>query len=288
MFRGGVSLVRVDAQVLEGRRVLGGLSQEDFVVRDQGEPQEIVYFGRETEPLWVVLLLDVSGSMRKRVEQMASVSRQALALLRPSDQVAVLLFARNMGVHLGFTANLSSAAAAIASALRVQDLGSGTAINAAITQAAAWMRGPLEGKPGRRAIVVLTDNEGLNYQATDEKTIEALYDSDAVLNAIVPAGARPPELPRPGVALNPDFTPPDVFRLARETGGEVERADQAGVAFREMLDRIRTRYSIHYRAPETSGRARRRIAVDLSPAARRRRPRAEVLARAGYWTRPAP
>ena len=130
--------------------------------------------------------------------------------------------------------------------------------------------------------MILTDNEGLNYQANDEQTLGALFDSDTVLNAIVTPNAKAPEAVKKGVYQNSDFTPSDVFKLARETGGEVLKAESTGEAFREMMLRIRLRYSLHYRAPEGQAGAARRIRVELSPEARKRFVKAEVRARTGY------
>jgi len=282
VFRGGVSYVRVDAQVVEGRRLVADLSEKDFLVLDEGSAQPILYFGRESEPLWVALLLDISGSMRRRLQEMAAAARQALGLLRAEDHVALILFSKNARVDLQFTTDRAAAAAAIADAHNETELGSGTAINAAALEAAGYVGKQLAGQAGRRAIVILTDNEGLNYQVADEQVLGGLYQADAVLNAIVPGGVRPPATPRPGVEVNPDFTPSDVFRLARETGGEVLKAENAGASFREMMERIRTRYSLHYRAPQAEPGSRRRIRVELTAQARRRHPRAEVRARTAY------
>jgi Mg-chelatase subunit ChlD len=65
VFRSGVALVRVDAQGVQGRRVVDNRTRDDFQITDESRPQALEYFGREAEPLWVVLL-DVSGSMHKR------------------------------------------------------------------------------------------------------------------------------------------------------------------------------------------------------------------------------
>ena len=112
--------------------------------------------------------------------------------------------------------------------------------------------------------------------------IRALYDADCVLNAIVAKGGERPKPPKPGEYVNPDFTPSDVFRIAEETGGEAVKVERAGTAFREMIERLRTRYSLHYRAPEAEAGTFRRIRVALSEQARKRLPKAEVRARAGY------
>ena len=276
--------MRVDAQVVDGRRVVADLAREDFQVLDEGEPRPIEYFGREAEPVWIVLLLDVSGSMHKRLDEMAAVARKALRTLGPEDRVSVMFFGRLTHLAQEFTGNPDEAAPVIGEGRRNKQVGAGTNINPSVIEAARYLK-EKAGNQGRRraAIVILTDNEGLNYQATDEQTLAALYEADAVLNAIVTPNAKPPSVMKAGVYTNPDFTPSDVFKLARETGGEVLKAERAGETFQEMMQRIRLRYSLHYRAPDSGkpGTARR-IRVDLTAEARKRLAKAEVRARTGY------
>ncbi len=280
VFRGGVSVVRVDTQVVEGKRVVSGLGKDDFVVTDDGTPVAIDYFGRETEPLWLILLLDVSGSMHRHLQEMSRVARSALGRLGRDDRVAVVYFAGKSRLARAFTGDRVEASDSIVDSLREKSLHAGTSINASLIEAAAEMRKGAEGKPGRRAIVILTDNGGLNFQASDDAALSALFGADTVVNAIVTASAKPPQR---RVGANPDFTVPDVFLIASQTGGEVLRTEKGGEAFAEMLERVRTRYSLHYRPPEgAKPLSRRRINVDLNPAARKRYPRAEVRARSGY------
>jgi VWFA-related protein len=283
VFRAGVAMVRVDAQVINGRQVVAGLDRDSFRVLDEGAEQPIEYFARDSEPLSLLLLLDVSGSIRRRLQEMAAAARKALDALGEADRVAVMFFGRTTKVAQELTKDRVAAAKAIAEALTEKSVGSGTLINPALLDAARYLGAEGLDRVGRRAIVILTDNQGLNYQTPDQMVLEALYSADAVLNAIVTPDARPPDTPPPGVKLNPDFSPSDVFRIARDTGGEVLRAERAGETFREMLERIRLRYSLHYRAPDAAVPGTvRRIQVELSPAARKRYPKAEVRARAGY------
>lgn len=284
VFRAEVAVVRLDVQVTEGGRTVRGLTERDFVVRDEGVPQRILHFAHEEEPLDVLLLLDVSGSMRRHVEQVAAAARRAVRPLRPADRVGVMFFSRLAAIALELTEDRGAFERALQQALRPPDLGSGTAINASILAAAAYIGE--EGRRGRRAILIVTDNEGLNYQMPDEEVVRALWGADCVLNAAVTGNAARPQPPPAGVPLNPDFTPSDVFRLAAETGGEALRAGAAGEAFARLLERLRTRYSLHYRAPEAARGSFRRIEVDLTAEARRRHPGAVVLVRRGYYTAP--
>jgi VWFA-related protein len=282
IFRSGVSLVRVDAQVVQGRRTVDGLTKEDFAIADEGQPQPIEYFGRESEPLWVVLLLDVSGSMHKRLDEMAAAGRKALSTMGPQDRVSVMFFGRRTHLALDFTTVAQDAVPVIGQGRRNKEVGAGTNINPSVMEAARYLGEKAANRAGRRAIVILTDNEGLNYQAGDERVLASLFDADAVLNAIVTPGAKSPAAAKVGLYTNPDFTPSDVFKLAHESGGEVLRAEKTGETFQEMMQRIRLRYSLHYRPPAGVSGAQRRIKVELAPGAVKRIGKADVRARTGY------
>ncbi len=280
-FIAGVSLVKIDAQVVDGRQTVTDLTKADFVVTDEGAPREIIHFGREREPLHVLLLLDVSGSMRKQLKQMAAASKEALKALDPGDRVGIMVFGRETKMRRDFTGDVDRISNAILGAVHARNLGAGTRINTSVIAAAALMRDELEGKPGRRAILILTDNKGMAYQVPNEQVRRALFEADTVLNAIAVGNAKPPRPPKEGV--NPDFTHPDVFLLANQTGGDVIKAKKAGPAFREILDRIRTRYSLHYRAPGGESGAFRSVTVSLTPEALARYPKAEARSRSGYY-----
>src|SRR5216684_813813 len=99
VFRAGVTLVRVDIEVTgSGNADLSDFTQRDFRIFDENQPQEIVHFGRESEPLDLLLLLDVSGSMRRSLEEVAAGARAALGRLHTGDRVALMLFSRRAEV----------------------------------------------------------------------------------------------------------------------------------------------------------------------------------------------
>ncbi|MEO7145245.1 MAG: VWA domain-containing protein [Bryobacteraceae bacterium] len=281
VFRTGVADVRVDVQVTEHKRPVMDLAAGDFIVTDNGAPEPIVYFGREREPLALALLLDVSGSMRKNLERMAATAKKALGYLTPGDRVAILIFGRRSKVHLPLTDNRAEAASAIASAMEDQSVGSGTNINPAVLDAANYLDEKAEPR-WRRAILMVTDNLGLNYRSPDDVVIGRLLSADVVFNAIVVGRGIRPGPRRIGQYENPDFTPADVFKFAEWTGGEATKAS-GPVPFTEMIERIRERYTLEYHEPEAKPREFRRITVNLTPAARARHPEAEVHARNGYY-----
>ncbi|MDP8981044.1 MAG: VWA domain-containing protein [Acidobacteriota bacterium] len=283
-FRTGVADVRVDAQVLQDNKVVEGLKQEDFAVTDQGVEQKINYFGHDAEPVSLLLLLDISGSMTRWIPRISETAREALGYLSPGDRVAIMVFGKRAEIHQDFSDNLAESARQISTVVRNHDVGAGTLINLAVIEAARYMQKNAP-QQGRRAILILTDNLSISVMTPDTAVVRALDEADTVLNAIVVGRAIRPSPPKPGEYRNPDFTPADVFHLAEETGGEAVKADHPETSFAEIIDRIRRRYSLSYRAPEGAGGSFRRIGVTLTELARKRYPLAEVKARRGYYVR---
>ncbi len=97
LFRSDVNLVRVDAEVLLGSKALLGLKQKDFQVYDNGARREITHFSHENAPLDLLLIFDVSGSMRPVVEMVAESAQQALSQLRDGDRVGIMVSPRRAG-----------------------------------------------------------------------------------------------------------------------------------------------------------------------------------------------
>jgi VWFA-related protein len=281
VFKTGAALVRVDAQVIERGKPVTGLAQLDFVVRDEGVVQELAGFGRESEPLDLLFVLDVSGSMGRILQRMAEVAQQAMGALKPEDRVGVLMFARRTRLALELTEDRRAAVTVLRDATMEKDLGAGTSVYEAVL-AASKVLGE-SGEPARRrALIVLTDNGGVNHELSHDKVLREMSRVNAVLNAIVPKDAEPPAPPPPGVELNPDYVRTNVFLLSEKSGGEVLKADRPE-RLRELLEHIRMRFILSYKPPVAEKGAFRRIEVDLTPEARRKYPKAEVCARAGYF-----
>lgn len=268
--------------MVEKGKIITGLTEDAFQITDEGQPQKLVYFGRDAEPLSLVLLLDISGSMRRWLQRITETAREAMGYLRPGDKVAIMVFGKTVEVHQEFSDNLGETARQIAGAIKEHDVGAGTAINQAVAGAADYVRKNASPQ-GRHAILILTDNLSISDHFKDEEVIKALYAGDTVLNAIVVGRAIRPDPSKPGAYESPDFTPADVFKLAEETGGEAVRADETDLSFKDMIERIRTRYSLSYHAPGGLPGSLRHIGVTLTSEARRHYPFAEVRARHGYY-----
>jgi VWFA-related protein len=281
VFKTGAALVRVDVQVLDRGRPVTGLAPGDFVVRDEGAVQELAGFGRESEPMDILFVLDVSGSMGRILQRMAEVAQQAMGALKPEDRVGVLMFARTTRLALELTEDRRAAATVLRDATLEKDLGAGTSLYEALLDACRTI-GESQEPARRRAFIVLTDNGGVNHELPHEKVLREMSRVNAVLNAIVPKDVDAPEPPPPGVELNPDYVKSNVYLLSEKSGGEVVKADRPE-RLRELLEHIRMRFILSYKPPVSEKGVFRRIQVDLAPEVRRKYPKAEVRARAGYF-----
>ncbi len=97
-FKSNVKLVSVFTTVVNKRGApVAGLTKEDFVVAEDGSPQEIKVFDRESElPLNIVLGIDTSLSTRKDIHlELESARRFVHSLLRPVDSPPIYPFSEN-------------------------------------------------------------------------------------------------------------------------------------------------------------------------------------------------
>src|ERR1041384_4323588 len=105
-FRATGDSVRVFATVTDrDGRLVPTLSQSDFEVRDEGKPQPITLFDNTPQPVRLIVMLDVSGSMEGNLSLLRDASDQLFARLRPDDRVRVGTFGQTVTISPTFTNN---------------------------------------------------------------------------------------------------------------------------------------------------------------------------------------
>src|SRR5215471_8288190 len=179
VFRSDVSLVRVDAQVVDSNnRAITQLNAEDFVLRLDGRVLPIRNFASEGMPVDVLFLLDVSASMRPHVQRIADASGQALKVLGKDDRMGIMVFDRHTRVRLPFSSSRQDVQREFDRLLRQEGFNGGTDITRAMVNAADYIR--REGRrEARRAIVILTDDQ-TEFDRNDPVVGQALARADAV------------------------------------------------------------------------------------------------------------
>jgi VWFA-related protein len=283
-FRSDVSLVHVDAEVIDGSRTLSGFHKEDFAVKDNGAPQAILYFSRDEDPLDLILLFDVSASMRDSVERVAASAHTALAELRAGDRVAVMEFSSRSSLVAPFSDRLDRVENTVNDIVAGR-FGGSTHLLAAVDDAAKYfLMDP--GTHRRRAVLILTDDYGQRSRRAST-VIHDLWEADASLSGLIIRSGADVAINTSRIVLNPAVAlllREGMGGVADQTGGDTLKAGDPGDAFREMMQRIRERYSLYYAMPQSKPGQVREVKVELSADARSRFPGARVRARKGYVT----
>jgi VWFA-related protein len=309
VFRSDVSLVRVDAQVVDStNRAITHLHAGDFVLHEYGKVVPIRNFASENMPVDVLFLLDVSASMRPHVQRIADASGQALTELGKDDRMGIMVFDRSTRVRLALNSSRQDVQREFDRLLRDERFNGGTDITRAMLDAADYMR--REGRrDARRAIVILTDDQ-TEFDRDDEGVGRALAHADAVMCALIApdamqnrgnrgGGQRPggwgsggglggglggvifgPRVgggrPGGGGMGGAHTKSAGTAEIARDSGGDSMSVNDAE-ALSETLARLRQRYTLYFNLPEGAQPGEEsNIQVDLTPDVRRRFADAEV------------
>jgi hypothetical protein len=320
VFRSDVSLVRVEAQVLDrSSRPIPGLGPQDFVVRDAGRPQKIQSVDAENMPIDLVLLLDVSASMRPHIQRISTASHDALRQMRGEDRIAIMVFDRSTRIRMGFRGS-RDAERELERLLYDETFRGGTDITLGMYDAADLAR--REGRPeARKAIVIVTDDETERNRDV-EGVSRALARADVVLFGLiapdamrsrqmgggypgggypgggypgggggVPWGGIPPigggrRYPGggyPGGQMGSHTQSAGTREIAQRSAGDSMGVDDS-YALDRTLERIRQRYALHFYLPEGARPGEERyVTVELADAARARYPGADVRYRQSYY-----
>ncbi len=282
-FKTGISLVHVDAEVTAADgSILTGFHKSDFRVLDEGKEQPIVQFSEGEEALDLILLFDVSGSMRPKVAEVAAAAHQGMQELRPGDRVAIMVFNTRPKTILPFTEDLDAVQRGIQSDVLGLRFGGGTFIQTAVEDAAKRLaRQPRTNR--RRAVLIVTDNYG--QRTRREKTVvQEFWEADAILTGLIVRSHAAQTFQTINTITHPYLLSfqVGVKGITEKTGGDFIHSDDPGAAFQESMHRIRSRYSLYYPLPHGRPGATRSIHVELTGDAARRYPKARVRARTGY------
>jgi len=310
VFRSDVSLARIDAMVVDGNnRTVTGLKAADFVLRENGKPTAVRNFANENMPIDILLLLDVSASMRPHVERISNAAHEALRVLAGNDRMAIMVFDTNTRVRMGFRSSHDEISRGLEGVLNQERFNGGTHITRAMISAADYVQ--REARPeARRAIVILTDDG--SQDARDDAGVErALSRADAVLSFLQapdlfdaqhggmgrgrsgssgrypgsgttwPGGGWPGSGPvilggggrrgGPQGGMQSRNHSAGTAAIAKDTGGDTFRVSDAS-ALEETLMRLRQRYALYFNSAD----AHSSVLVDLTDAARRRYSDAEI------------
>src|SRR5579863_6460869 len=159
------------------------LGQSDFRVYDNNSPQNLVTFGRGDLPFSAVLLLDASESMRgQMLDDAVAGARAFIGGMKDLDETMLALFSDHLLRVTPFTANQGE----LRTALDKAEARGGTAVNDFLYMALKL----LDGRKGRRVIVLLSDGSDVSSALRMEEIIRKARRSQALVYWIQLEGGK--------------------------------------------------------------------------------------------------
>lgn len=235
-------------------RVVRDLPRDAFQVYEDGVPQKVTLFQHEDTPVAVGLVVDNSGSMRRKLPEVVAAATAFARSSNPADQMFVVNF--NERISLGLPpdeAFVSDPGELKTAMLRIQARGE-TALYDAVAAASVHIR---ESTLQKKVLIVLSDG-GDNASARHFPEILSMVQrSDVVVYTV-------------GLfdEYDKDRNPGVLRQLAKASGGEAffpkELGDVTSVLQAVSRD-IRNQYTVGY-APTNARRDAtfRKIAVKLA------------------------
>ena len=264
VFRGESDAVRVFVTVTDrDGRLITTLTRDDFVVRDEGKPQPITLFDNTPQPVRLIVMLDVSGSMQGNLPLLRGAAEQLFARLGPDDLARVGGFGHEISISPSFTRDPKELLKALPDTIAAD---APTPLWRALDEAMDAFGDESEGCP---VILVLSDGKDsgpIGFRrslASQAQVIDRARDDDVMVYA-VGMRSRGPRPGRPGIGpgglramLTADLPDPGLARVAEETGGgyaEIRFGQDPGAAFARVADELHSQYLIGFAPPKRDGK----------------------------------
>lgn len=250
-FKSEVKVVSVLASVRNKKGAfIRDLGKDDFSVLENGKPQSIRYFSRESDlPLTLGLMIDTSMSQKRvmEAERIASYAFLEQVLREKKDQVFIMQFDLSPIMRQELTSSFLKLSEALqrVDTPNINDLrsqtGGGTMLYDAMLKGAKDI---MMKQTGRKALIVLTDGVDTGSEATVTDAIEAAQKADTLIYSILFSDEG-----YYGIFSGGADGRSVLMRMARETGGgffEVSKKQSLGDIFTQLQEELRSQYNIGY------------------------------------------
>src|SRR5438270_11277122 len=273
--------------------LVGNMSKDDFTLIEDGKPQTIKYFTRETDlPLTIGLLIDISGSQARLIEDERRAAYQFFsAVLRKKDMAFLISFGPECELLQDFTNSAKLLQSALDGLHVESGVGGlhpgpvptggtprGTVLYDAVYLAASDR---LQKEVGRKAMVLITDGVDQGSRLKKEAAIEAAQKADSIIYGIYYVD-HAAYFGHGGFGLG--VSDAALKQMSEETGGRLLRVDRKHTLsdiFNQIQEEMRSQYAIGFTS--TNGRkdgSFRRLEIKL------RDKTLKAQARKGYYATP--
>jgi Ca-activated chloride channel homolog len=288
-----VDLVTVDALVLQKKtsRVVGDLTRDDFIVSEDGKAQTVTHFSQGSLPLSVILLIDRGGCLDPFNPLVQRAASDALARLKPMDEVAVMTYHNNAELLQPFTRDRWPINFALAHIPPHDELAN-HCINKAFYEAATYME--QAGNPTGRRVIIFITGVTRNFDCADgpsgKTAVHAIYESGSVVCGLVPISPEQQMengmmtwATRMGGLMRASSL--NIKQVAVDTGGEVleDKPELLDQTFATLMEHLRSRFSLAFVSTnKLRDGTMRKLKIELKPDVKRARGELVVKSRRSY------
>jgi len=258
-------------------RLATDLTKDDFRVFDNGRAQPLTLFDSTPQPVRLIVMLDVSGSMIGNLPILRAACDQLFARLRPDDRVRVGTFGHTIEIGAAFTGDVAAMRAALPTAIAPD---APTPLWRALDQAI----GEFRDETGRRVVLVLSDGQDAPAMSFGQKYIGQLdvtdraEREDVMIYAVGLHSRGRPMMPvaggNLGAMMAQNLPDPGLGKVALDTGGgylEIGPRDDLAAAFARVADELHSQYLLGFAPPARDGKSH---GVEVKLAASGLKPRA--------------
>jgi Ca-activated chloride channel homolog len=272
-----VDLVVLHVTVADERgQFVADLKSGNFRVFEQNVEQKISFFSREDIPVTMGLVIDNSGSMREKREQVNAAAMTFVRTSNPQDEAFVVNF--NDEYYLDTEGEFTNDQRNLDEALSRIDTRGSTALYDAVIGSLAHIK---KGHKDKRVILLVTDGDDDASQKSFEDTIKAAQQSSATIYTIGVFSADDREHEKRMVRHSRKI----LAELAEATGGQAyfpENLNDVKPICEQVAREIRNQYSIGY-YPSNAAKDGTFRAVQLKVIPPNGRGKLSVRTRTGYY-----
>ncbi len=248
-FRAGTELVALSVTVTDTRQqYVTGLNKEDFVVFEDGVPQDVTFFATATVPLDLTIMIDTSASMTDKIAFVHEAAANFVRTLRPGDRAEIVGFSERAQVLAPFTGEVRALEAAIDATTPHGSTALYTSLYIAVEELTRLEKQKSDVR--RQAIIVLTDGEDTSSLLSFDDLMDVAKRAGVAvypISIISPFDTR--RLDETGSRRFSNESDFALKTLAQETGARsffpMEIKDLNGV-YQQIAQELSSQYSIGY------------------------------------------
>jgi Ca-activated chloride channel family protein len=250
-------------------RLVTDLVRDEFQVLDNGKAQPIVVFDKSPQPIRLIVMIDVSGSMADRLPLLRLACEALFRQLGPDDLARVGTFGKEIEISPQFTRDAATLSAWLPETVAPDQP---TPLWYAVDKAIGEL---MSAPAGRRVLMVLSDSKdsgppkfGLRFLSPIEIR-ERAQREDVMIYGVGVYGslgaARRSGAATIGGMLASTFPDPGLSTVAQDSGGgyiELRGRDDLAATFGRVADELHQQYLLGFAPPARDGKTHK---VEVKP-----------------------